>query len=110
MGYNNLGHFIKKLEEAGELKRISHPVSPALEISEITDRIVKNNGPALLFENTGTDFPVLINSMGSEKRIAMALGVENLDQIGSDIEAVFHAITIPRQGFMDKNENAPGAG
>ncbi|MFM7217728.1 MAG: menaquinone biosynthesis decarboxylase, partial [Bacteroidota bacterium] len=61
--YSHTKHFIDTLEKAGELVRISQPVDPRLEITEITDRISKQYGPALLFENTGTGFPVLINAM-----------------------------------------------
>ena len=88
MAYNNLQHFIQALEAAGELVRIKEYVNPHLEITEITDRISKNYGPALLFENTGTDFPLLINGMGTEKRMAMALGVEKLDDIAIEIESL----------------------
>ena len=82
--YRNTQHWIKTLEGAGELIRIREFVNPHLEIPEITDRVSKTSASnkALLFENTGTQFPLLINSMGSEKRMAMALGVENLDEIG----------------------------
>ena len=59
MAFKNLQHFINHLEQKGELIRIKDYVSPELEISEITDRISKNFGKALLFENTGYDFPVL---------------------------------------------------
>jgi len=67
MAYKSLQHFIKTLEEQGELVRISEYVSPHLEIAEITDRISKSKGKALLFENNGTKFPLLINAFGSER-------------------------------------------
>ena len=51
MGYRNLQEFISRLEQAGELVRIKEPVSPYLTITEITDRVCKAGGPALLFEN-----------------------------------------------------------
>src|SRR5215467_3038314 len=86
MAYRNTKQWIEKLEQAGELVRIREYVNPILEIAEITDRVSKHNGPALLFENTGTDFPLLINSMGTEKRMAMALGVEHLDDVGKQME------------------------
>jgi 4-hydroxy-3-polyprenylbenzoate decarboxylase len=76
MAYKNTRQWIEKLESERELVRIKEFVNPVLEIAEITDRISKNDGPALLFENTGTQFPVLINSMGTERRMAMALGVK----------------------------------
>src|SRR5215212_11890588 len=90
MAYRNTKHWIEKLEAEGELVRIKEFINPVLEIAEITDRISKHNGPALLFENTGTAFPLLINSMGTERRMAMALGVNNLDEIGKEIENLFH--------------------
>ena len=70
MAYKNLQQFIETLEKEGELVRIKEYVDPKLEIAEITDRISKTpgGGKALLFENTGYDFPVLMNAYGSEKK------------------------------------------
>ncbi len=110
MAYKNLQHFIRTLEEAGELVRIKCFVNPHLEITEITDRVSKAYGPALLFENTGTGFPLLINSMGTERRMAMALGVERLDDIAKDIEALMRNITSPKNNFMDKLKMLPQLG
>jgi 4-hydroxy-3-polyprenylbenzoate decarboxylase len=110
MGYKNQNHFIETLEKAGELVRIQEYVSPHLEITEITDRISKVYGPALLFENTGYDFPVLINSMGTEKRMAMALGVEKLDDIAHEIEKLFKRVTAPKNSFFDKLKMLPQLG
>jgi 4-hydroxy-3-polyprenylbenzoate decarboxylase len=110
MAYKNLGHFIQKLEEAGELIRISEYVNPNLEITEITDRISKQYGPALLFENTGTDFPILINSMGNYKRMCMALGVDNMDDISKEIEGLFKMLTGPKDSIMDKLKMLPKLG
>ena len=110
MAYKDLQHFIKTLEEAGELVRIREFVNPELEITEITDRISKVYGPALLFENTGYDFPVLINSMGTEKRMAMALGVEKLDDLAHQIEDLFKKFTAPKNGFIDKLKMLPQLG
>lgn len=107
MAYRNLQHFIKSLEDAGELVRISEYVNPHLEITEITDRISKIYGPALLFENTGFDFPVLINAMGTEKRMAMALGVNSLDDIGREIEELFKNLTAPKNSIIDKLKLLP---
>lgn len=87
MAYTNLGDFISALESAGELVRIGEKVSPIFEITEIADRAMKRNGPALLFENVdGSALPVLINAFGSSHRMAMALGVERLDDVGAEIE------------------------
>ena len=93
MHYKNLQQFIDDLEKSGELLRIKEFVSPDLEITEIADRYIKQNGPALLFENTGTDFPLLINSMGSYKRMCMAIGVDDLDDVGRDISELFKTVS-----------------
>ena len=71
MAYRNLQEFISRLENEKELLRIKTYVDPYLEMAEITDRISKSphGGKALLFENTGYDFPVLMNAYGSEKRM-----------------------------------------
>ena len=87
MSGTTLIQFISRLESAGELIRVREFVSPKLEIAEITDRIVKSTGKALLFENNGTGFPVLINAFGSEKRVCMALGMEHLDDGGLEVDA-----------------------
>ena len=110
MGYKDQAQFIKTLEEAGELVRIREYVNPHLEITEITDRISKQYGPALLFEKTGYDFPVLINSMGTEKRMAMALGVEKLDDLAHQIEDLFKTFTAPKNSFLDKLKLLPQLG
>ncbi len=107
MSYKNLSHFIQTLENAGELIRIKEFVSPHLEIAEITDRVSKSGGKALLFENTGTKFPVLINSMGSYKRMCIALGVNNLDEIGNEIEKIFLQLTSSPTSFTDKLRMLP---
>lgn len=87
MGYKNIRGFIKALEEKRQIKYISAEVSPDLEITEIADRIVKRDGPALFFENVkGSKFPLLIGAFGTYERMAMALGVEKLDDLGKDIE------------------------
>ena len=86
MAYKDLQEFIKRLEKLGELKRIKEPVSPELEITEITDRVCKMHGPALLFENVpGYKMPVLMNAFGSFKRMSLALEVPNLDSLGQEI-------------------------
>src|ERR1700749_4520274 len=94
MAYKNQQEFIQALEKAGELVRIKTFVDPRLEIAEITDRISKsgNGGKALLFENTGTDFPVLMNAYGSERRMCMALGIEHLDDVTREIEQLFQML------------------
>ena len=86
--YRNLRQFLKTLEDAGELRRIGKPVSPHLEISRYTDRESKSTGggKALFFENVaGSWFPVVTNMFGSPRRICMALGVRDLDELGARI-------------------------
>lgn len=102
--YKSLRDFIKKIEEAGELIRINTPVSSELEIAEITDRMVKTEGggKALLFENTDKGFPVLTNLYGSERRMAMALGVEHLSDISERFNALIGTVTSPKENLVDK--------
>src|SRR5512139_1656245 len=85
MAYADLRDFIARLDAEGELIRITAPVSPRLEITEITDRISKgpaDHNKALLFENVeGCTMPVLINALGSVRRMALALGVNDLEDV-----------------------------
>lgn len=85
--YQNLHAFVEDLRSAGELQEISARVNPHLEITEIADRCVKHgSGPALLFTNVkGSQFPVLINALATERRMARALGVERLDDLGERV-------------------------
>ena len=86
MGYKNLHEFVALLEKKGELIRIREEVSPYLEITEITDRVCKSHGPALLFENVkGSGMPVLMNAFGSLRRMCLALEVPTLDALGDDV-------------------------
>lgn len=107
--YKNLTEYIRALEQAGELIRIPVPVDPVLEIAELTDRQAKQpgGGKALLFEHTGTGFPVLTNLMGSERRICMALGVERLSEVGERIESLFSDALRPKAGWMEKLRMLP---
>ncbi|OQP52556.1 menaquinone biosynthesis decarboxylase [Niastella yeongjuensis] len=109
MSYRNQQHFIDTLEQAGELVRIKAYVDPKLEIAEITDRISKTTGggKALLFENTGYDFPVLMNAYGSEKRMCLALGVEHLDDVAREIENLFKLLASPKESIIDKLKVLP---
>jgi len=103
MAFKHLQEFVDLLESEGELIRIKEFVDPNLEITEVVDRISKsNNNKAILFENTGTDFPILINSMGSEKRMCLALKVSSLDQIKDEIEDLFKMMTAPKEGILSK--------
>ncbi len=101
MVFKNLQAFIKELESIGELKRISAEVDPVLEITEIADRISKDNGPALLFEHVkGSGFPLLINAFGSFKRMQMAINCDSFEEIAARIET--HLKIKPPESFKDK--------
>lgn len=101
MPYNSLSDFVQVLEHAGELRRITHPVKAELEIAEIANRVMKDGGPALLFENVvGKKIPVLINAFGSVKRMAMALGVSDIEEIAKKIAKLIQ--TQPPKTFKDK--------
>lgn len=104
-----LREFIEKLEGEGELLRITAPVSTRYEITEITDRISKmeGGGKAILFENTDTPYPVLMNSMGSDRRMAMALGVEDLEDISRRIDNLLKGVMSPKDSFVDKLRMLP---
>jgi 4-hydroxy-3-polyprenylbenzoate decarboxylase len=108
MAYKSLQEFVAALENAGELKRISASVSADLEISEIAGRVMKSadGGKALLFENVERcDVPVLINAVGSDKRMLMALDVKSYEEVAHRIQRFFS----PRLpvGFMEKIRRIP---
>ncbi len=109
MAYKNQQHFIEALERAGELLRVKTYVDPKLEMAEIIDRMSKQpgGGKAILFENTGFDFPVLMNAYGSEKRMCMALGVARLDDIAKEIEDLFKLLASPKESILDKLKLLP---
>jgi 4-hydroxy-3-polyprenylbenzoate decarboxylase len=80
MVFSDLRDFIKLLEKKGELKRISIEVDPYLEVTEISDRVLRAGGPALLFEKPkGSSIPLLVNLFGNSRRIALAMGQEDID-------------------------------
>ncbi|MBU6306784.1 MAG: menaquinone biosynthesis decarboxylase [Bacteroidetes bacterium] len=112
MAWKDQQAFIEALEKANELVRIKAFVDPHLEIAEITDRISKSGGggKALLFENTGYDFPVLMNAYGSERRMCMALGVSDLDETAREIEDLFKMISAPKESMLDKLKLLPKLG
>lgn len=107
MAYSQLSDFIKRLDKENELITIDSFVDPVLEITEITDRITRSNGKALLFKNTGTSFPVLINAYGSDKRILMALGRESFDEAGTEIEKLFKKFTGDSNSLVSKIKMLP---
>jgi 4-hydroxy-3-polyprenylbenzoate decarboxylase len=101
--YRNLREFIASLESKGELLRIRDRVSPFLEIAEITDRVSKSpdGGKALLFEQVeGSEFPVITNAFGSPTRICLALGVDDLDELGRRLKEILDFA--PPRTFRDK--------
>ncbi|MDR3188508.1 MAG: menaquinone biosynthesis decarboxylase [Prevotellaceae bacterium] len=102
--YKNLRQYVNFLEARGELLRVREFVDPQLEMAEVADRMSKqpDGGKALLFENTGTDFPVLMNMMGSDCRMSYALGVERLDDVAKKFDDFFAALTQPRQSLWEK--------
>jgi len=109
MGNSGLQTFVKKLEKEGELIRVKNFMNPELEITEITDRFSKkkNGGKAFLFENNGTGFSVLINALGSEKRIALAFGRDSIFDIEKEIESLFSTLLQPKDSLWDKLKLLP---
>lgn len=106
MAYRDLRDYINTLEKRGELVRIKTPVSPELEITEITDRVVKRGGPALLFEQVkGSPFPLVINLFGTPERMKLALEVEDLENIGEEILEIIEP-ELPTS-FMEKLKALP---
>ena len=103
MKFKDIREFIAFLDEKGELRRISVPVSRDLEITEIADRVVKSGGPALLFENVeGFDMPVAINLFGTHQRMAWALGVERTGEITERVRKLLAMAKGPPSGFLGK--------
>ena len=109
MKYKDLRDFIAQLEAQGELKRIPQAVSPNLEMTEICDRTLRAEGPALLFENpTGSDVPVLGNLFGTPRRVALGMGAESvtaLREIGKLLAALKEPE--PPKGFKDALDKLP---
>ena len=103
MAFKDLRDFVAFLEEKGDLRRISAPVDPELEMTEITDRVIKSGGPALLFENViGYDMPALINIFGTRQRMAWALGVEHLDELTERVREILKLMQGPPSGIGGK--------
>jgi 4-hydroxy-3-polyprenylbenzoate decarboxylase len=107
MSYSGLTAFIDELEKNDELLRIKQFINPVLEITEITDRVTKSGGKALLFENTGTGFPVLINAFGSDSRMAMAIGRKNLDEAGTELENLFKNVSYNTETLFQRLSTLP---
>ncbi|MFB1001181.1 MAG: 4-hydroxy-3-polyprenylbenzoate decarboxylase [Pseudomonadales bacterium] len=109
MQFNDLREFIAHLESIGELVRVSQPVDPNLEMTEICDRALKQRGPAILFENpVGHSMPVLGNLFGTEQRVVLAMGqaeVSALREIGKLL--AFLKEPEPPKGLKDMWQKAP---
>jgi len=106
VAYKDLREFIRKLEKEGELKRITAEIDPVLEITEITDRVTRAGGPALLFERPkGSRIPLLINMLGSERRMNLALEVEHVDEVAARIKSLLDFQS--PQGLLDKLKMLP---
>jgi len=107
MAYNGLLDFVDVLREEGELHSVKSFTDPVLEITEITDRVAKAGGKALLFENNGTKFPLLINAFGSLKRMSMAISRKSLDEPGYDVVSLFDHLTSGRGNIFNKLSSLP---
>jgi 4-hydroxy-3-polyprenylbenzoate decarboxylase len=106
VAYRDLREFIQTLEKEGELKRISSEVDPVLEISEITDRVTKAGGPALLFEKPkGSRHPLLINMLGTARRMNLALEVSEIDEVAARIRSYLDFQS--PQGLLEKLKMLP---
>lgn len=105
----DLSTFVEDLDRANELVRVEGFVNPELEMAEVIDRISKSadGGKALLFEQTGTDFPVLANMMGSTQRISMALRVKSLEDIPRRLDKMFKQAMSPKSGMWNKLQMLP---
>ncbi|WP_086479757.1 4-hydroxy-3-polyprenylbenzoate decarboxylase [Oceanospirillum sanctuarii] len=109
MRYKDLREFIDQLEAMGELKRISTPVDPNLEMTEICDRTLRAEGPALLFESpVGYDMPVLGNLFGTPRRVALGMGEDNVTAL-RDVGKLLAYLKEPEppKGFKDAIEKLP---
>src|SRR6266576_2108494 len=103
MAYSSLADFVRHLERLGELKRIRYPADPELEITEITDRVVKAGGPALLFEKPkGYDVPLLTNAFGSRRRMSAALGAKDLEDVARRLEGLLAQVMRMPKTLADK--------
>ena len=106
MTFSGLTDYISHLDSCGDLCRVKCSVDPVLEITEIADRMVKSGGKALLFEDTGTKFPLLINSFASDSRMAAALGRISPEDAGDEIISLFDALG-GEKGLWNKISQLP---
>jgi 4-hydroxy-3-polyprenylbenzoate decarboxylase len=91
VAFRSLGEFLAALEARGDLARVTRPVSRDLEITEVTQRVLRADGPALVFENVpGASMPLVTNLLGSPRRIAFALGAETVEEVAKKVERLVH--------------------
>ena len=113
MSLDNISQFLSAIDRAGEMARVKEPVKARLELCEIADRVMKQpgGGKALYFENVVLDngerspYPVVINLFGSMRRMSLALGVDDLDEIGDRITEMLD-LKVP-EGIMGKLSMLP---
>jgi len=102
MPFSSLRAFVDALRASGELHVVETAVDPRLEISEISDRVVKAGGPALLFTSVrGSKFPVLTNQFGTHRRMAMAFDAAHLDEVGARVRSMLD-VSPPGASIVDK--------
>ncbi|MDX1386373.1 MAG: menaquinone biosynthesis decarboxylase, partial [bacterium] len=108
MKWKSLRNFMELLKDRREIHFLSEEVDPVLEITEISDRVMKAGGPALYFENVkGSEFPLVINLYGSYRRMSWALGVEDLEEHSKRLKDLLN--TQPPESFWDKLKMLPKA-
>jgi 4-hydroxy-3-polyprenylbenzoate decarboxylase len=104
--YDDFQQYLARLDKEGELRRISYPLDPYLEITEVADRLVKSGGPAIVVEKPkGFDIPVAINTMATRKRMSLALGVDDYEVFAEEIRELLKP-ELP-EGILDKLKALP---
>lgn len=105
MAFKSLVEFVEELKRNNELIVVDGYVNPVLEVADFVDRFSKQTNAqnkAILFTNTGTEYPILINALGSEKRICIALNCNSLDEHKDRLESLFKQATSPKKTFVEK--------
>jgi len=103
MLHKNIRDFIQFLENNGDLIRITALVDTELEISRITDKCIKNGGPALLFENVkNSNHSVVTNLFGTHQRMAWALGIQKSEELTNKVDKIMNVVKIPPTSLLDK--------
>jgi 4-hydroxy-3-polyprenylbenzoate decarboxylase len=103
MAWSDLQAFLRHLTRTGQARHVRVPVDPKLEVTEIVTRVLRERGPALIFDKpTGSDMPLAINVFGTEERMAAALGAESLDAVGERIAAMIRPeLPVGFSGFRE---------